>query len=69
MLEESACGWVSPWRSRSVVMTENDVDVVTPGAEPPSSWAERHGALLLGGGLALVLVLVVILDWVIRGSR
>jgi hypothetical protein len=50
-------------------MTEYDDDVVTPGAEPPSSWAERHGALLWGGGLALVLVLVVILDWVIRGSR
>jgi len=50
------------------VTTEHN-DVSSPDAAPPSSWAERHGALLLGGGLALVLALVVILDWLVRSSR
>lgn len=50
-------------------MTENIEGAPGPEARPPLSWAERHGAVLLSAGLGLVLILVLILDWLIRGPR
>jgi hypothetical protein len=48
-------------------MSENDGAVSSPEPERPLSWVERHGALLVGGGLALLLILFVILDRLVRG--
>jgi hypothetical protein len=50
-------------------MTENDDAVSSPEPEPRPSWTERYGALLVGGGLALVLILMLILDRLVRGPR
>jgi hypothetical protein len=37
--------------------------------EQPESWVQRHGAFLLAGGLGLIIVLVVVMDWFVRSNH
>lgn len=47
-------------------LDEREDDARTPHLAP-RTWAERHGSLLVAGGLGLLLVLVLLLDRFVRG--
>jgi len=51
-------------------MTKNaDEKMVHQEPEQPESWAQRHGAFLVAGGLVLIIVLVVVMDRLIRSGH